>query len=75
MMLEKITGNNLITILRTILFMRADFNAANKILYGKRMLDNARQHNLVPEEIFSERNKMADNRELAKVLFHMWCIN
>jgi hypothetical protein len=32
------------------------------------MLAIARKHNMVPEEIFSEWNKMADNRTLTKVL-------
>ena len=34
------------------------------------MLDNVRKYNLMPEEIFSERNRMADDRTLAKVLFY-----
>ena len=34
------------------------------------MLDNVRKYNLMPEEIFSERNRMADDRNLAKVLFY-----
>ncbi len=48
--------------------MEADFNGANKTLLGIRMLVNARKHNMMPEEIFSERNKMADNGTLTKVL-------
>jgi hypothetical protein len=49
--------------------MEADFNAANKIVYGERMLDNARKYKLMPEEIFSEQGKEANNGGLAKVLF------
>jgi hypothetical protein len=41
-MLEKVLGNKLITKLRAILLMEADFNAANKIVYGEMMLGLAR---------------------------------
>ena len=50
--------------------MEADFNFANKTIYGGRMLDNMRKYNLMSEEIFSERNRMADDGTLAKVLFY-----
>jgi hypothetical protein len=48
--------------------MEADFNGANKTVFGVRVLANARKHNMMPEEIFSERNKMADDGTLTKVL-------
>ena len=54
-MLEKTLGVTLVTKLRAILLMEGNFNAANKIVYGKRMLDNARKGRLMPEEIFSEK--------------------
>ena len=50
--------------------MEAEFNFANKTIYGGRMLDNVRKYNLMPEESFSERNRMADDGTLAKVLFY-----
>jgi hypothetical protein len=50
--------------------MEADFNCANKILYGVRTLDDAQQHALMPDEIFSEKNRMADNGTLAKTFFY-----
>jgi hypothetical protein len=50
--------------------MEADFNCANKILYGVRILDNAGQHALMPNKIFSEKNRMADDGTLAKTLFY-----
>ena len=52
------------------MLMEADFNFANKTIYSGRMLDNVIKYNLMPEEIFSERNRMADDRTLAKVLFY-----
>jgi hypothetical protein len=54
-MLEKTLGVTLVTKLRAILLMEGNFNAANKIVYGTQMLDNARRYRLMPEEIFSEK--------------------
>jgi hypothetical protein len=48
--------------------MEADFNGANKQIYGIRMLLNAQKHNLMPEETYSKCNRMADDRTLTKVL-------
>jgi hypothetical protein len=67
-MLQKVFGCSLITKLRSILLMEADFNGANKTVFSIRMLANARKHNMLPEEIFSEWNRMADNGTLTKVL-------
>jgi hypothetical protein len=69
-MLEKTLGVKLVTKLRAILLMEADFNATNKIVYGDRMMENARKHNLMPKETFSEKNRMADNGTLCKTLFY-----
>ncbi len=68
-MLENTLGVTLVTKLRAILLMEGDFDATNKIVYGVRMLQNARNHNLMPEEIFSKKNRMADNGTLCKTLF------
>ena len=59
-MLEKMFGCTLISKLRAILLMEADFNFANKTMYRVQMLDNARFHGIMMEEIFSECNQMAD---------------
>ena len=56
--------------LRAILLMEADFNTANKIVYGKNMLCNLRKDKLMSEKIFSEKDRMADGRCLAKTLFY-----
>jgi hypothetical protein len=69
-MLEKTLGVMLVTKLRSILLMEGDFNATNKIVYGVRMLQNARKHNQMPEEIFSKKNRMADDGTLCKTLFY-----
>ena len=69
-MLEKVAGCQLINKLRSILLMEADFNCVNKIIYGNRMLTNVRKYDLMPDEIFSERNRTAAEGSLTKVLFY-----
>jgi hypothetical protein len=69
-MLEKTLGVTLVSKLRVILLMEADFNATNKIVYGDRLMENVRKHNQMPEEIFSEKNRMADDGTLCKTLFY-----
>jgi hypothetical protein len=69
-MLEKTLGVTLVTKLWAILLMEGNFNATNKIVYGTRMLENARKHQLMPDEIFCKRNRMADNGTLCKMLFY-----
>eukprot|EP00956_Cyclotella_meneghiniana_P027276 scaffold60862_cov41-Cyclotella_meneghiniana.AAC.6 len=68
-MLEKKLGVRLINKLRAILLMEADFNAANKIIYGERMMDNVRKYQLMPDDIFSERAREATDGGLGKKLF------
>jgi hypothetical protein len=48
--------------------MEADLNCSTKTVFGIRMLDEARRQNLMTEEVLSERNKMADDGTLTKVL-------
>ena len=69
-MLEKTLGITLVTKLRAISLMEGNFNAANKIVYGVQMMSNAQGHHLMLEEIFSEKNWMADNRTFCKTLFY-----
>jgi hypothetical protein len=54
-MLEKTLGIILVTKLCAILLMVGDFNAVNKVVYGVRMLDNMRKHNLMAEDIYSKK--------------------
>jgi hypothetical protein len=69
-MLEKIFGCSLMTKLRSILLMEADFNAANKTIYGIRMLANVGKYKLMLEQVYSKRNRLADDGTLSKVLFY-----
>jgi hypothetical protein len=50
--------------------MEADINATNKVIYGTRMLHNMCKYKLMPEQIHSKRNRLADNGTLSKVLFY-----
>jgi hypothetical protein len=50
--------------------MEADFNATNKTIYGIHMLANVRKYKLMPEEVYSKRNRLADDGTLSKVLFY-----
>jgi hypothetical protein len=50
--------------------MEAYFNATNKVIYGVRMLANMRKYKLMPEEVYSERNRLTDDGTLSKVLFY-----
>jgi hypothetical protein len=68
--LEKTVGMTLVSKLRAILLMEADFNATNKIVYGDRMMKNVRKYNLMPEETFNETNEMTDDGTLCKTLFY-----
>ena len=65
-MLEKMFGEHFVSKFQAILLMESDFNAMNKKVYGARMLDEAWKYKLVPEEIFSKKNRTADNGGLAK---------
>jgi len=69
-MLEKIAGVAMLTKLRAILLLEADFNQHNKLIFQHRMLDLARKNGLVPEEIFSEKGKTAEDAILQQVLMY-----
>ena len=72
-MIENMFGCNLVSKLRSILLMEADFNYSNKEIFGRRMMANVRKFGLMPEEIFSEKNRTADDGTLVKVLFLILC--
>ncbi len=55
-MLKKIFGCALVTKLRLILLMEANFNATNKFIYRQRMMNTVQKYKLMPKEIFSEKN-------------------
>lgn len=69
-MLKKMYGCTLVSKLRAILLMEADFNFSNKLVYGVRMMNNARRHGQMSDEIYSKNGRTADDGSLAKVLFY-----
>jgi hypothetical protein len=56
-MLEKTLGVTLVSKLRAILLMEADFNVSNKIIYGVRIMKNVCDHHLMPEEYAARKTK------------------
>jgi hypothetical protein len=50
--------------------MEANFNTTNKAVFGVCMLANVRKYKLMPEEVYSERNRLTDGGTLSKVLFY-----
>jgi hypothetical protein len=48
----------------------ANFNTTNKVVCSVRMLANVRKYKLMPDEVYSERNHLADDGTLSKVLFY-----
>jgi hypothetical protein len=58
-MLEKKKGVRRIHMLRIIALLEADFNTALKILFAKRLMDNAESVGLSEEQWGSRRNRMA----------------
>ena len=69
-MLEKIFECLLITKLRSIFLMETDFNSTNKRIFGIKMMENVQRYNLMPEEVFSKRNRLAEDGTLSKILFY-----
>lgn len=69
-MWEKKLGVNLVSKLQAILLMEADFNAANELIFGNRMLQNILQYNFMLEEIFSKKGCTSIDGILAKFLFY-----
>ncbi|KAL3823580.1 hypothetical protein ACHAXA_002921, partial [Cyclostephanos tholiformis] len=64
---------SLITKLRSILLMEANFNGANKTVFGIRMQENVWRHSMMLEKVFSEQNRMVDDGMLTKEMnFFLW---
>ncbi len=69
-MLEKNFGCSLITKLRSILLMEGDFNASNKLIFGIGMLEQVRKYKMMPDKVFSKRNRLAKDGTGSKNLFY-----
>ena len=69
-MLEKIKGNIRVNKLRAILLMEADFNFANKLILGSRMIKNGHAAGLIPTEQYGGlHNKCSAEVGLNRRLF------
>ncbi len=69
-MLEKIFGCSLITKLRSILLMEGNFNASNKLIFGIGMLKQVQKYKMIPDKVFSKRNRLVKDGTLSKNLFY-----
>lgn len=67
-MLEKVVVITLVNKLRAVLFMVANFNFHNKLIFGDRMLTAAREAGLIPAEQYSERQSTVEDGTFDKVL-------
>lgn len=68
-LLEKEFGNIYLDKLRAICLMEADFNWMNKLVFAKRMMDQAHDAGLVAPDQFAKRATQASFGVLCKVLF------
>ena len=68
-LLEKAFGNIYLEKMREICLLEADFNWLNKLIFAKRMMDQAYDNGLVPVEQFARRGVQASHGVLCKVLF------
>ena len=48
--------------------MEVDFNFYNKLIFGKKMLNLTREHNLVPDKIYSKKGRITKDAILHQVL-------
>lgn len=68
--LEKKPGVRLVSKLRAILLMEADFNFGNKLLIGSRMMKQARTSGSIPPELYGGvKGKRADLMALSRRLY------
>jgi hypothetical protein len=68
-LLEKIAGIALVNKLRAILLFEADSNMFNRFIFADRAMAMARQHNLIPQEQYAERESEASDGGWLKRLF------
>jgi len=67
-MLEKIAGIALVNKLHAILLMEADSNFHNKLIFGKRTLDQVRANGIIPLEQYNKQQTTAEDGSFNKIL-------
>ena len=68
-LIEKEFGNIYLEKMRAIVLLEADMNWLNKLVFAKRMMDQAYDNGMVPPEQFARRGTQAAHGVLSKVLF------
>ena len=68
-LLEKEFGNIYLDKMRAICLLEADFNWLNKLIFARRMMDQAYDTGIVPVEQFARWGTQASSGVLCKVLF------
>ena len=68
-LLEKTFGCILINKLRAICLLEADYNWLMKLIFAKRMMDNARRRGIIPVEQFAKGGSRPQEGCLVKTLF------
>jgi hypothetical protein len=68
-LLEKILGNVFVHKLHTICLLEADFNWWNKLIFAKRMMQQANQEGSIPQECFAKKNSHCNHAMLTKQFF------
>lgn len=67
--IEKRSEERRLDKLRTIHLLEADFNTETKLIFNKRMLANARNHNLIPEPQYQHKGSRSVEAVIFKRLF------
>ena len=67
--LEKVQGVRLLSRLRTIHLLEADFNTGTKLIFAQRMMDNAYEHKQIPESQYARKFTQAIKAVFIKRLY------
>jgi hypothetical protein len=67
-LLEKVFGVRLITKLRAICLLEADFNWVNKLIFAHRLEQFCRKHDIIPAEQFAKSKSNCEEASLVKNL-------
>jgi len=68
-LLEKIVGNVFVHKLRAICLLEADFNWWNKLIFAKRMMQQAGREGAIPQECFAKKHSTCNHAVLTKQFF------
>ena len=69
-LLKKIAGVALVTKLRLILLLEADYNYHSRLIFGKRMMDLAQKCGIVLSKIYSQKGRTAEDTVLHQILMY-----